>query len=284
MAVTRDLRNRRFWKSFATHLFSALGALAAALTIIDVFFTDALSRLGWWLFLLVSVVALLYAVRRSWPRPIEQHYSTPDTTIRLVTGDLFSQNTSLVIGMSDCFDVESPHIIRTDSVQGQFLSRVYRGDLVQLQSDLAAALAAETPVETGLAKNGNTDRYACGTVAAIRQHRTHYYCVAYTQMDERNNVSSTIGILWDAMEELWREVRRRSNGAAVSVPIIGLGQSGLSTVLPIQDAIRFLILTFMFASRQERVCDELRIVVRSEDDKRVDMLEVQDFLTSLKRS
>jgi len=40
----------------------------------------------------------------------------------------------------------------------------------------------------------------------------------------------------------------------------------------------------MFASRQERVCDELRIVVRSEDDKRVDMLEVQDFLTSLKRS
>jgi hypothetical protein len=103
-------------------------------------------------------------------------------------------------------------------------------------------------------------------------------------MDERNNVSSTIGILWDAMEELWREVRRRSNGEAVSVPIIGLGQSGLSTVLPIQDAIRFLILTFMFASRQERVCDELRIVVRSEDDKRVDMLEVQDFLTSLKRS
>ncbi|WP_409428973.1 macro domain-containing protein [Mycobacterium sp. SMC-11] len=284
MAVTRDLRNRRFWKSFATHLLSALGALATALTIIEIFFNDTLSRLGGWLFLLVALAAFLYALRRSWPRPIEQHYSTPDTVIRLVTGDLFSQSTSLVIGMSDCFDVETPHIIRTDSVQGQFLSRVYRGDLRKLQSDLAEALAAETPIEVGVDKNGNTDRYGCGTVAAIRQHRTYYYCVAYTKMDERNNVSSTIGILWDAMEELWCEVRRHSNGEPVSVPIIGLGQSGLSTVLPIQDAIRFLILTFMFASRQERVCDELRIVVRAEDEKRVDMLEIQDFLTSLKRS
>lgn len=284
MPVTRDLRNRRFWKILAVHSFSALGALAAALTIVDIFFSDALRRLHGWMFVVVAMVALLYAVWRSWPRPVEQRYSTPDTNIRLVTGDLFSQNTSLVIGMSDCFDVETPHIISRDSVQGQFLDRVYRNDLGQLQSEIAEALTAETPIEKNVDKSGNTDRYECGTVAIIRQRRTHYYCVAYTRMDERNNVSSTIGTLWDAMEKLWREVRRRGNGEAVSVPIIGLGQSGLSTVLPIQDAIRFLILTFIFASRQERVCDELRIVVRAEDEKRVDMLEVQDFLVSLKRS
>ncbi|WP_432574264.1 macro domain-containing protein [Kineococcus sp. SYSU DK005] len=284
MSATRDFRNRRFWKSFATHLFSALGALAAVLTIISVFFINALSKVGWWLFLLVGAVAFLYAIKRSYPRPIKQRYSMPDTTIRLVTGDLFSQNTSLVVGMSDCFDVETPHIIRTDSVQGQLLHNVYKGDTGKLQSDLKTALAAEVPIETNIAKDGNTDRYECGTVAAIRHHRTYYYCVAYTKMDEHNKASSTIGILWDAMEKLWREVRRCNNGEAVSVPIIGLGQSGLSTVLPIQDAIRFLILTFMFASRQERVCDELRIVVRPEDENRVNMLEVQDFLTSLKKS
>ena len=57
----------------------------------------------------------------------------------------------------------------------------------------------------------------------------------------------------------------------------------MSTVLPIQDAIRFLILSFMFASRQQRVCEELVIVVRPQDEKRIDMLEVQEFLRSLRR-
>jgi hypothetical protein len=78
-------------------------------------------------------------------------------------------------------------------------------------------------------------------------------------------------------------VRARSNGEPVTCPVLGLGQSGMSTVMPIQDAIRFLVLSFMFASRRQRVCEELIIVVRPQDEKRLDMLEVQEFLRSLRR-
>ena len=48
-------------------------------------------------------------------------------------------------------------------------------------------------------------------MATISHQRTHYFCVAYTRMDQNNNVSSSIGILWQALDELWREVRARSN-------------------------------------------------------------------------
>jgi hypothetical protein len=283
VAITRDLRNRRFWQGLATHGFAAIGALSAALGIFGLFYPDVLGNVAHpWVFV-VPEAALFYAVWKSWPYPIEQHYSTPNTTIRLVTGDLFDQRISLIVGMSDCFDVETPHIIATNSVQGQFLDRVYRHDVAALKADLSGALAGKTPVEIGVAKPGNTDRYALGTVATISHQRTHFFCVAYTRMDQNNNVSSSIGILWQALEELWREVRARSNGEPVAAPIIGLGQSGMSTVLPIQDAIRFLILSFMFASRQQRVCDELVIVVRPQDEKRIDLLEVQEFLRSLRR-
>lgn len=44
--------------------------------------------------------------------------------------------------------------------------------------------------------------------------------------------------------------------------VIGGGQARLSSVMPAQDAIRFTLLSFMFASRKNRICDELRIVVR----------------------
>jgi hypothetical protein len=148
---------------------------------------------------------------------------------------------------------------------------------------LEAALADKPVIET-VTKAGNTNRYKLGTVATINHLRQHYFCVAYTTLNKHNKASSSIGVLWEALECLWDEVRLRSNGEAVSIPVIGLGQSGMSTVLPIQDAIRFLILSFMFASRKDRVCEELVIVVRPQDEKRIDMLEVQEFLRSLRKS
>jgi len=43
-------------------------------------------------------------------------------------------------------------------------------------------------------------------------------------------------------------------------------------------------LSFMFACRKEKVCDELAIVIRPQDYERLDRLEIQSFLTSLKPS
>ncbi|MEU6354865.1 macro domain-containing protein [Streptomyces sp. NPDC047072] len=284
MQLTRDLRNRRFWRGLATSGFAALGFFSVALSLFDLFSPDTLGKLNLPEILILPAAALIYAIWQSWPYPVEQHYSSPDTKVKLVTGDLFNQGTNLVIGMSDFFDVETPHIIAENSVQGQLLKRIYRHDVSAFNSDLTSALVSKTPVETGVTKPGKSTRYPLGTVACIRHNRTHYFCVAYTTMDQNNNVSTSIGILWEALEKLWVEVRSRSNGEPVAAPIIGLGQSGMSTILPIQDAIRFLILSFMFASRYQRVCEELVIVIRPQDEKRIDMLEIQDFLQSLKKS
>lgn len=65
------------------------------------------------------------------------------------------------------------------------------------------------------------------------------------------------------------------------MPVIGGGQSRLSQVLPAQDAIRLTALSFMLASRREKVCERLEIVIRPEDAKHVDMPEFQAFLSSL---
>lgn len=283
MAFTRDIRNKRFWRGLVTHGLVALGLLSVVLDLFDLFSPDTLGKVDLPEVLLVPLAALAYAVWRSWPYPVEQHYSTPDTKVRLVTGDLFDEDTNLVIGMADTFDIETPNIIATNSVQGQFLDRIYHHDVVNLRQDLQGALASKQVIGT-VTKQGNSDRYPLGTVATINHQRKHYFCVAYTSLDEHNKASSSMGVLWEAMERLWDEVRVRSNGDAVSAPIIGLGQSGMSTVLPIQDAVRFLILSFMFASRKQRVCEELRIIVRPQDEQRIDMLEIQEFLTSLRKS
>lgn len=101
-------------------------------------------------------------------------------------------------------------------------------------------------------------------------------------MDALNVARSTPDKVWKSLLALWAEVPRRANGGTVSIPVIGGGQARLSNILPAQDAIRFTLLSFMFASRGSKICDELRIVVRPDD--KLDRLELQVFLSSLRSS
>jgi hypothetical protein len=281
--VGRDLQTRRFWRAFALHAFAAVGFMAVLIELYDVFQPDAISESDQPIPLVVVMMALVYAVIRCWPRPVEQQYSRPNTRIRIVVGDLFDQDTNIVIGMSNTFDTAVPHVISRSSVQGQFLERVYSSDTAALDAALSASLAMVEPTGS-IDKEGKADTYPLGTIAVIRQNRKHYFCAAYTELDERNEALGTVAGVWRCLENLWDEVRARSNGDPVSMPVIGGGQARMSHVLPAQDSIRFIALSFILASRDRRVCERLDIVVREEDVRTLDMLELQAFLASLQDS
>ena len=214
---------------------------------------------------------------------MEQQYSRPNTQIRIVEGDLFDQDANLVIGMANTFDTAVPHVISKNSVQGQFLEKVYSSDAAALDAALDEALATAEP-QGSIAKQGKTVAYPVGTIAVIRQNRKHYFCAAYTEMDERNVAHGSVAGIWRCLENLWDDVRSRSNGDPVAMPVIGGGQARISHVLPAQDSIRLIALSFILASRDRRVCERLDIVVRKEDVRGLDMLELQAFLTSLQDS
>lgn len=281
--VGRDLRTRRFWRSFVAQFFAAVGFMAVFIELYDVFWPGKLTKSDWPTALAVLATALAYASYRSWPRPVEQQYSRPNTRIRIVVGDLFDQDANLVIGMSNTFDTAVPHVISKSSVQAQFLERVYSSDTAELDADLAKSLAG-VPTTGSINKEGKCEVYPVGTIAVIRQNRRHFFCAAYTQMNERNEAHGTVAGIWRCLENLWDEVRARSNGDPVATPVIGGGQARISHVLPAQDSIRLMILSFLLASRDRRVCDRLDIVVRDQDVRALDMLELQAFLTSLQES
>ncbi len=257
--------------------------MAVFIELYDVFQPDAVSESDQPIPVAVVVLALGYAAIRSWPRPVEQQYSRPNTRIRIVVGDLFDQDANLVIGMSNTFDTAVPHVISKSSVQGQFLERVYSSDTAALDAALSDSLASVTPTGS-VNKEGKVETYPLGTIAVIRQNRKHYFCAAYTEMNERNEAHGTVAGVWRCLENLWDEVRSRSNGDPVAMPVIGGGQARMSQVLPTQDSIRFIALSFILASRDRRVCERLDIVVREEDVRTLDMLELQAFLTSLQDS
>ncbi|WP_410650953.1 macro domain-containing protein [Amycolatopsis sp. cmx-4-54] len=281
--IKSDLKTKRFWLTFSTRTFAAVGFEAITLGLYDVINPNAISKINLPISLILLAAAAIYGLVRSWPRPIEQSYSSPKTEIRLLVGDLFSSPENLVIGMTSTFDTSVPHVIAQTSIQGQFLARIYHHDVQSLDAELAGALSRFSPIGT-IEKHGKRAVYPIGTVATLQNKRQHYFCVAYSEMDSENRAQASIDGLWRSLTNLWDEVRNRANGDPVAMPIIGGGQSRISQILPAQDSIRFVALSFLLASRHSRVCERLDIFVRPEDAERIDMLDFQRFLTSLNSS
>jgi hypothetical protein len=281
--IWHDLSKWRFWRRFLVHSFASVGAIALVLEVINQLFPKELTFRGWPWGLAILAVSAIYGLVQSWPRPIEQSYSSPNTVIRIIKGDIFSQAGHLVIGICDTFDTQTPNIIARDSLQAQALDRLFGGDIAELDSRIDLALAGCSPIET-VQKSGKQRRYELGTIAVLTESGRKLFFVAYTYMNEHNQARGTADGIWKSLLNLWTQVSKHGNGGTISISVIGGGQARIAQILPAQDSIRFIALSFMLASRHEKVCDELRIVVRPTEYNRLDRLELQSFLSSLRPS
>jgi transcriptional regulator with XRE-family HTH domain len=90
------------------------------------------------------------AVSEATRLPVHHTFGSLDVTLNIVEGNLFDQDTHIAIGFSDTFDTSilDDRVIRSSSVQGQLLRRVYHDDQRQLDEQLDAALASVSPERT----------------------------------------------------------------------------------------------------------------------------------------
>ena len=205
MDIWKDFQTVRYWKRFAVSTFSGIGFFSVLLGLFDIIFPGILPHGGDWLAVSVVTVSIFYGEIRAWPRPIKEAYTSPNTQIRLIKGDLFDQSGHLVIGMCTTFDTEIPDIIARASIQGQFLNRLFDGNTAELDSQLTKALSGYSRVGT-IQKPGKQDRYPVGTVATLRQPTRKFFCVAYTEMNERNEARGTMDGIWRSLHNLWKEI------------------------------------------------------------------------------
>lgn len=282
--IPSELSSRRFLAKAAGRSLATLGAFSVVFGVIDIFFPEWLAHFGW-IFWLVFGVSCIIGLRLAWPQPIEAKFSMPQTSVRILPGDLFDNEAAsehLIIGVSTSFDTRSP-IIAPGSLQGQFLQRVYLNNADRLDEDLAVALApydGERKVIEGKI-NGKKMAYPIGTTAVLQAPSRTAFLLAYTKMDKDDHVSTNVDLVWESLTAVWNHVRVRGNATVVRMGVVGGGLANLSSTLPAMDAIRFQVLSFMLASRRERVCDGLTIVVRPEQYEELDHAVLHDFLKSL---
>lgn len=269
---------RRYAGGFARRFFEALGVLAVVAGTIAMLAPDLLKD-QWWLLIAATFLAAGWAYFSLRQKDPQQRFPTENVTIRLVEGDLFAQDASALIGMTTTFDTE-PGIIDNNSVQGNLLRAIYGGSQTRLDAALASALATIPAVGT-IEKPGKQDIYPLGTVAILPgSGATHYYCVAYTCMDEHNRAKGTIRGILDSLDHVWDAADRTGNGEPICVPLLGQGQSRIPE-LTAEVAVRLIAFSFLLRARRGKFSKELRIVVHPNEIGKVDRAEFQAFLRSL---
>jgi Domain of unknown function (DUF6430) len=287
-SLTLMFRTRRGITLLTRNTLVALGLLSGLLQIALALWPDVHLSGGerWFVLLALIAASLVFGLARAWPRKrISRHFESPDITIEVVVGDIFEQQSHLVVGFSDVFDTDTTNgvVIDPTSVQGQFQDRIYGGDLVRLDTELAAALIDVQVLKTESRtdkKSGKLDRYAIGTVAVLGDPSRHYFCIAYTKMKNNLIVESNVDLLWQSLGTVWEAVYLRGQRKPVSIPIVGSELARIAC-LDKESLLKMILLSFVARSRQAVVCKELKIVVRRNDYDRINMLEVAAFLRAL---
>ncbi|NDL64258.1 macro domain-containing protein [Acerihabitans arboris] len=234
-------------------------------------------------FIFLIIISLSYGLIKAWPRPIEQEYSQPKTIVKIIKGDILKQQSHIVIGMCDTFDTETPSVISNNSLQGQVLHKLFNGDLTQFDKLVNESLNGKKPIST-IEKKGKKLKYGIGSTAIITHSPRLLYLLAYCEMNEFNEAKGTVDGVWRSLIALWEQISRTANGSPVAIPVLGGGQARMSNILPAQDSIRLIILSYIFASRDHKICDELRIVVQDKEYDKLDRMQLQSFLSSLRGS
>lgn len=273
-------------RSFTANFLAAAGLISAVVEFVALLYIHAAFPAPVAITVCTALGSLGWATVRTYPRSqIMREFRNPPTTVRIVVGGLFDQETHLVIGFTDTFDtsVAGDRIISGTALQGQLLRRRYGDDQRRLDRELTQALARHTPtdVEERVAKRlGKRTRYPVGTVAVLGTPERHVFAVAYSRMGNDLVPRSSVDDLWRSLSNLWAAVYEHGQRRPLAIPVVGSGAARIDQ-LDREALLKLILTSFLAHARELPICQDLRIVIRPADMNTVNLLEVAAFLRAL---
>jgi hypothetical protein len=224
------------------------------------------------------IVSFFYSIYKL---SYSQKLKTLDSTVNLIVGDIFNQKDGhIVIGTNDVFDTELGEVIKPTSIQGQFLTKIYSGDVKKLDKDITDALQFESinPIGTDESKTiGKNIRFPIGSCLPLGSVINRHFMIVYTVMGSDLKCKPTdINTLWQSMDKLWKTIRRRGQSLEISMPIIGsdLARTGLTR----KELLNLIITSFVLNSKDELITSKLNIYIHPKDLDHVNWYELKELI------
>jgi len=242
---------------------------------------EKLQGLGWWGFIGINVLSIAATLLVFWPKRAFS-VSLPDSSTRIAisVSDILEQKGSIVVGTSDTFDTEIGEIIHPNSLQGQFLTRVYQSDRESLDLDISKSLADVKATPDPTKTYGKSDRYPIGTVACVQRNSNRFFLLAFNKMlADKKRIQTNIQDIWTCLSGCWNVIRENGHHNDIHIPVLAtkFGRSGLSFNLVIQ----MIIVSFVIALREEGIAPSLTVHIHKGDAKQVDFVALRGWFDCL---
>ena len=225
--------------------------------------------------LLAAIAAALSGAlwRAREPMAVVVQLRQTNTQITIRFGDLFAaRDDHLAISVNDAFDGELGTPVDPKSVHGQLIQKFYNGS----QRDFEAACDAQLTKSQGVASGRRSRKlsYPIGTTAAVTLGGRKGFLFALSHTDATTlKAQSGVGTMWDSLGGLWKCVRNHSNGHAISLPLVGAGQSGVG--IEPKHLLRLILLSILVATRDGEVCKRISIVLHPDLFDKIDLRSVE---------
>lgn len=268
---------KRRWKRAGTAFLSVLGSVWLV--------TEVLTRVShdtnqWldnhgtsYLVFAIASATIGFLIAAYEARAVAFTIPNTDTTLTLKFSSIFDEAADWIIGVNEFFDSTLGNIVSANSLHGQIIAKLYKGNEANFRRDVDAALAGQQsePVQRA---EGQTARFPLGTTAVIARGPHKIFLVAISKTDlATHRSSSTVPILWDALSDAFKEVDSRGNGDPLAMPLIGNGRASLN--IPPQHLLRIITLKLTELGKQYDL--PRRITINLSDDcfEHLDLVEIK---------
>jgi Domain of unknown function (DUF6430) len=268
---------RRRWKTGIAQAFSIAGAIWLVTEIVTKVSTSAddwIKTQSAYYSVFVAVACILWFIAYTYEtRSVSFVLPTTDTRIDVRYGDLFAQRTDWLIGVGEFFDSDVGHVVSKDSLHGKLINNVYNGDTTRFRSLVELALASFKSTATNRSIHPNL-KYRIGTTAVLANGPQKVFLVAMAHVDlETAKASSNVPVLWEALRGAFMSVHNFGNGAPLSLPLIGNGQSSVN-IAP-QHLLRLIVLALVDFGRKVGLPKQVNIVVPEACFEMLDIREIK---------
>ncbi|KZD24776.1 macro domain-containing protein [Tardiphaga robiniae] len=268
---------QRRWKIGIGRALSVVGAISLLTGIITRVSTAAnlwIVDHGTWYLAAVAAAAIVWFIAYTYEkRSVSFAIPTTDSRIDIRFGDLLTEQSDLLIGVGEFFDHEIGHIVSRNSLHGKVIEQVFNGEAARFRLDVDRSIKHLPATKTERSVKPDL-KYPIGTTAVVRngQHQIFLVAMALTDM-ATSKASSTVPLLWDALRGALSTVKNYGNGATLSLPLIGNGQSSVN--IEPQHLLRLIVLALVDYGRRSGLPKQVNIIVPEACFKLLDIREIE---------
>ncbi|SCY21031.1 macro domain-containing protein [Basfia succiniciproducens] len=201
-----------------------------------------------------------------------------NTTISVVTGDLFEQDGLKVIAFNEYFDTQvDDKLISKKSLNGIFIETQIGSDLEKLDNHIQGYdFRDENILEENTQRiAGKERRYKIGTICVYED----YLLTAFSKFNNKNQAYLTMPEYLEFLIKFWDEINVVYAQRSVSVPIFGSGITRIKEHKNITDEelLKIMLWTFRISETRFKYPAQLKIVIHPDKIDTINLFEIKSM-------